>query len=219
MPFRLTDRIFLYSSRVFFEELSPKFQVESLKNLMDMLYIIYEIVACKFEILSENYLKLYDEIVEKEITIAKISSKDFILVIGGGSLPATPILIAKKTKAKVISIDKDPLAIKNASKYIETHEIDVGLELKHADGKGFPVKNFDVIFVLYGIKKNSKILEYLSENIKNNTLVIFRTTSDSFNQIEKSKMYLSTLFEVKEQIESKRFGKTNSFLLTKKILN
>lgn len=215
MTHRLTDKIFSYSIHIFFEEISLKFQVEPFKNLMNILYIIFEIVACKFKILSENYLKLYDEIVEKEITIAKISPKDKILVIGGGSLPATPILIAKKTKANVISIDKDPNAIKNASKYLKNHNLDGKIKLKHADGKDFPIENFNVIFVSYGIKKNTKILEYLSKYIQYNTLIIYRSTSDSINHIEKKKIYLSTLFKIKDQIESMQFSKTYSFLLQK----
>ena len=216
MKHKLIDWFISHSRRFFFQEFSNKFQVELLKNFMDRYYIFYEKISYKFEFLSKDYLELYDELVEKEVIAANISSKDRVLVIGSGSLPATTVLIVKKTNAKVISIDKDPVAIKNASVYIKKNKLDKKIELKHAEGMDFPTDNFDAIFVLYGINKNSEILTYLSKNIKNDTLVIFRTAFDSLNHFKEGTNFLSNLFEIKNHIESEKFGKTNSFILKKR---
>jgi len=213
---RITNWFFSYSRHFFFGEISRKFKVELLKNLMDFCYIIYEHIGCKFEILSSNYLKLYDELVDKEITSANISSKDKILVIGGGSIPATPVLIAKKTKAKVTAIDKDPLAIKNASSFIKNHNLDKNIDLKHAEGLLFPIENFNIIFVLYGIKKNRELLTSLSKNIKQDVLIIFRSAFDSLKNLKECTNFLSNIFEIQDQIESEKFSKTTSFVLKMK---
>jgi len=204
---------FTLSKHIFFGEISRKFKVELLKNFMDFFYIIYEHIGCKFEILSNNYIILYDELVEKEITSADISSEDRVLVIGGGSIPATPVLIAKKTKAKVTVIDKDPLAIKNASSFIKKHNLEKNIDLKHAEGMIYPVENFNVIFVLYGIKKNKELLNYIYKNTKKDSLIIFRAAFDSLKNLKECTNFLSNIYEVKEQIESEKFSKTISFLL------
>ena len=215
MSLRIINKLFLFTRRIFFEEFSSKFRVELLKDLMDKLYILFERVAYNFDFLSINYLKLYDEIVEQEISMADINSKDSILVIGGGSLPATPVHISKKTKAKVLTIDKDSIAIKNATDYLMNHRLQNNIKLEYADGLNYSVKNFDVIFVLYGIKNPMILLKYLSENINNNTRVIFRATSDSIQHFEELKLKLSTLFKIKNYCESRSFRKTISYLLKK----
>ena len=205
---------FSHFQNIYFLE---KFLENSKQNYLRILwiffYIIYEHIGCKFEILSNNYITLYDELVEKEITSTDISSEDKVLVIGGGSIPATPVLIAKKTKAKVTAIDKDPLAIKNASSFIKNHNLEKNIDLKHAEGIIYPVENFNVIFVLYGIKKNKELLNYISKNTKKNSLIIFRAAFDSLKNLKECTNFLSNIYEIKEQIESEKFSKTISFVL------
>ena len=127
----------------------------------------HEKIAHRFDIISCYYLRLYDELVEKEITMANISSEDFIFVIGCGSIPATPALIAMKTKARIVSIDKDLKAISRASKFIKTLDLQNVIKLEHADALYFPVENFDVIFVLYGVRQQKEILNYFSTRLTN----------------------------------------------------
>ena len=114
MPLSLTKKFLSFSQRIFFEELGDKFNVKSLKKTMDFLYVIFEKICIKFEIISKYYLDLYQELIDKEIKMAGISSVDTILVVGCGSLPTTSVLIAKKTNAIVKGVDIDPRAINNA---------------------------------------------------------------------------------------------------------
>ena len=119
MTKNIIEKFLSYARFIFYEILSPNFNTASLKSFIDYAYIILEKIAYSFDILSSNYLQLYDELVEKEIKMAQISNKSNILIIGCGSLPATTILISIKTKANIISIDYDKKAIQKANNFIK----------------------------------------------------------------------------------------------------
>ena len=87
------ERFLSFSRFAFFDILSAKFNAAPFKNFMDYFYVIFEKIAYSFRILSSNYLMLYDELIEKEIIMAKITKNSNVLVIGCGSLPVTSILI------------------------------------------------------------------------------------------------------------------------------
>ena len=112
------NKILKYSRRLFYELISPKFKKDLLKEVMDFSYILFEKIAIKFNIISMNYIKLYSDIVQKEIEIAEINSKDSVIIIGCGTLPSTSILISMKTEANIVAIDKDINAIKRANIFL-----------------------------------------------------------------------------------------------------
>lgn len=216
MSKRVIEKFFSFARRIFFEEVSPKFRVASLKIFMDFAYIIFEKFAYTFEIISSNYLELYNELVEKEIKMAQISSGDSVLVIGCGSLPATSVLIAMKTKANTFSIDCDLKAIRNASRFIRKLHLGNHMNINYADGISYPINNYDVIVVLYGIKQQKEMLKYLSHNMKDNTRVIYRTTQDALDKTVGGTTFLSELFVVKNCVNSEAFYSVDSYLLLKK---
>ena len=110
MPLNLTKKFLSFSQRIFFEELGDKFNVKSLKKTMDFLYVIFEKICIKFEMISKYYIDLYQELIDKEIKMASISNVDTVLVVGCGSLPTTSVLVFNKTNAKVTGIDIDSIA-------------------------------------------------------------------------------------------------------------
>jgi precorrin-6B methylase 2 len=216
---RISEKFFSFTQHIIFRQIGTKLEVSSLKKLMDSLFIFFEKIGHKFDIISFNYLKMYGELVEKEIKMADISPEDHILVIGCGSLPATSIVLAMKTKAIIVSIDKDHRAIKEASQYIKNHNLENRISLECADGLNYPVKKFDLIFVLYGVKQQKDILKYLANNIGNETRVIIRLTSDICNKILGENTELSRFFGIKDSKRSKSLGSIDSFLLLKKNSN
>jgi len=123
------NKLFSFSRKLFFEIISPKFNVSASKSIMNLLYVYFEKISIHFEILYSNYLLLYDELIDKEIKLAKIKSSDKILIIGSGSLPATCILIAQKTNAKIHGIDIDPVAIKKSTRFIKNISLDDLIEI------------------------------------------------------------------------------------------
>jgi len=142
MSKRVIERFFSFAKRMFFDEISTKFHPGSAKKFMDL----------------SNYLKMYQELVDKETEMANISSKDLILVIGCGSLPITAVLISMKTKAHVIAIDRDHKAVKDAIKYIKRLHLEGYIEIEHADGLFYPLNKFDAIFLLYGVTRQEELL-------------------------------------------------------------
>jgi 2-polyprenyl-3-methyl-5-hydroxy-6-metoxy-1,4-benzoquinol methylase len=209
--------IFSFASNIFYNYVSPKFRTGSFKNLMDITYIIFEKIAVNFKVLYLDYINIYQELVEKEVDLCNISSDESVLIIGCGSIPVTSILVSKNSSAKeFVSIDYDLKAVENAIKLVSSTTFDKNLKFEHADGFKYPVEKFDVIFVLYGIQKQDKILEYLSKNIKDTSRIIFRTTNDSLIQLIGGKEFLEKYFIVEKSICSEKFNDTISFLLKKK---
>ncbi len=216
MSRNINGRFFSFIQHIFFEEFGPKFRVGTLKNLMDILFVIFEKLCRAFDFMSEYYLDIYHEIVEKEIKLAKISSKDKVLVIGCGSLPATSVLITTKADVDVISIDIDPKAVRGAISYVKKHCLESRIKIECADGLFYSVKKFDIIFVLYGVKRQKEIFEYLAKNMKDDARIIFRTAIDANGQLTGEKIDLSNYFMVKNCIRSISLGVVDSFLLFKK---
>lgn len=212
----LIEQFLSFTRFIFFDVFSPNFNAAYFKNIMDFSYIIFEKIAYSFEILSSNYLKLYEEIVEKEIKMVKIPQLSNILIIGCGSLPVTPLLIGIKTYSNIVAIDYDKKAIQKATIFIKKYNLKSNIIIEYADGLRYTVKNFDIIFVLYGIKKQKEMLIYLSKNIENNTQIIFRTNHDTLEKKLGGTKFLSNLFEIKDFFNSDNIFTSTSYLLIKK---
>jgi precorrin-6B methylase 2 len=211
------ERFFLFIQRLFFVEIGNKLRPGSLKGLVDLLFVMSEKLGHHFDIVSNNYVDLYADVVKKEIELAKISPEDKILVIGAGSIPSTSIILAKETDAQIKSIDKDEQAAKKASQFIKKIKLQDKITIKSGNGINYPIKDYNVIFILYGVKQKSELLEYLSKNINNNTRVVYRETNDMENKINNEKIDLSKLFKIENTVVTKSFGTMNSYLLLKKV--
>jgi hypothetical protein len=199
-----------------FSRIGPKIKANALKSFMDRFFVLFEHIGQKFEILSKNYFHVYERIVDDEIRMANVQETDIILVIGCGSLPITPVLLAQKTKAKVVTIDNNANAIANATRFLTHNKLGNILSLQHADGLHYPLEKFSVIFLLYGIKKRRDLLTYLAESMNNTTRLIFRTMIDEKYCIRGTDIILTDLFTVKYVLHEEYLGSLDSLLLTKK---
>ena len=213
---RITEGFFSLFIYIFYRQIGTKFRTDALKFFWDIFFVVLEKIGFKFDVISSNYIKLYDDIVEKEICMAKISSKDCILVIGCGSLPATTALIAMKTKAEITTIDTDLKAAHEASYFFKNLNLERQITVEHADGLKYPISKFDVIFVLYGVQQQKEILNYLAENMQDTTKIIFRTVCDTQGRLSNNSIDVSRLFLVKDHVSSEYLGSVDSLLLLKK---
>lgn len=213
---RITEGFFSLFIYIFYRQIGTKFRTDALKFFWDIFFVVLEKIGLKFDVISSNYIKLYDDIVEKEICMAKISSKDRILVIGCGSLPATTALIAMKTKAEITTIDIDSRAVHEASYFFKNLNLERQITVEHADGLKYPINKFDVIFVLYGVQQQKEILNYLAENMQDTTKIIFRTVCDTQGRLSNDSIDVSRLFLVKDHVSSEYLGSVDSLLLLKK---
>jgi len=212
----ILEQLFFFLQNLVFKQIGGKIRTNDLKSIMDFVFILVEKIGCKFEVISEIYLKLYEDIVTKEITLAQISQKDQILVIGSGSLPVTPTLIVRNTHAQTVSIDIDPHAVKQAIHYVNSQNLEQLLKIEYADGFTYPIEQFNVIIVLYGVKHPAEMLRNLADRIDQNTKVIYRTITDTKGKILDKTLDLSQYFIIKEQVHTETLGSFDSFLIMKK---
>ena len=212
----IQNKFFSLSRIVVFEVIGAKLKPGSLKGLMDYLFVIFEKISRNFKFLSDLYLDLYEEIINNEIKIGDIKKNDSILVIGCGSLPATTVLLYKKTRANILAIDIDPKAVRKAKLFLKENHLDKKIMIENKDGLNCDFSIFDIIFVLYGVKKQRKIFEKISNDINDKTRVIFRTAKENEDKIEKVKIDLGNNFRISKKISTYSLGPIDSFLLAKK---
>lgn len=202
--------------RFILQKLGIKFDVHKLKKFNDLGFVIIEKIIIKLEKFHPLYLDFYEEITENEIKLANISENDKILHVGCGSFPATSIILAKKTGAKITCIDINNKSVKQAQIFVSKYNLSDQIEIKNADANQFPVENFDLILLSQGIKPHKKILKNISQTIKPNTRVIFRTTCNIDGNLCQNDMFLNELFEIVQIEYNKKNGLLISILLNKK---
>ena len=203
----------LFVPHLMFKVIGPKLRPGSFKHVMDVCFIVFEKMAEHFDVAVSLYLELYEEIVEKEIALAAISDSDRVLVIGCGSLPVTPLLLAKKTKAKIDAIDCDEKAVNDGLKFLTHKNLRDEITLEYADGSGFPAGNFDVIVVLYGVRNQENVFQNLLKTMKPSARIVYRTVLDNDG---KMLIDVSSFFMMKDSVRSYSLGVLDSLLLVKK---
>jgi len=211
-----TEHIFSNIQKLFFEELGYKFRPGTLKNLTNFLYIIFEKAGYNIESISKSYIKIYDDLVKDEIRLANITSNDNVLVIGCGSIPSTAVILARETGTQITAIDIDSQATKKAVRYIKNHNLQDNITVKTIFGTDYPIKDFNVIFILYGVKHQSNLFQYLYDGINYNTRVIYRASKDAGSRNQLDKDQISKLFIIKDMAQNRSFGLMDSYLLLKK---
>jgi len=136
---------------------------------------------------------IYEKIIgieyEKEIKKFELTKSKKILHIGCGAYPITALVLAKKTSAKIVSIDKDPMAVKFAQKVINKKKLEKKINIDIGNGQKYPAKNYDTIILSSCSSPKRKILEHISKTADINTKIIVREIEkniDNINDIIKS---------------------------------
>jgi len=171
-----------------------------------------ELLAVKIGFFYNLLMKWRKPIFLNEIKMAKITSKDKMLLIGCGILPSETIIIAEKTKTKIIGIDNSIKACKLARSYIEKKGLSDLIKIEYGNGVNYPVQNFDVIFIAINVWPIDSVLENLSYNAKTNTRIMCKSIKNDIVKSLEKKELLNT-FSIESQLEN---PKTQSFLLIKK---
>ncbi len=130
---------------------------------------------------------LYEKIIgieyEKEIKKFELIKSKNILHIGCGAYPITALILAKKTSAKIVSIDKDPIAIKFANKVVIKKKLKNKIKIQRGTGQKYPVTNFDTIILSSCSSPKKEILENIFKNANINTKIIVRDILKNINFI------------------------------------
>jgi len=202
--------------RFLLEKIGIKLDAHKLKKFIDLGFIIVEKILVKFWKLYPLYFDFYDEMTENEINLANISKDDAILHIGSGSIPATSILLAKKSGAQVTSIDNNPRSVKEAVSCVLESGVADKVQIQHAEANHFPVDKFDVIIVSQGIRSYKTLLQHLSRAMKSDARVIFRTSSSPSGEIVQNDLFLKDIFKIGKIVAQKKNALLISILLLKK---
>jgi len=211
----LVTRLFSYAQKIVFQEVGNKIPTSAVKPIMDLGFIVFERLGVKFPVVSAIYLQFYEPVVHKEAALADVSAADRVLVIGSGSLPATPVLIARYTHAQVVTIDRDPRAVRSGTEYIRRQNLADRLTVVHGEGLTYPVRDFTVIFILYGVKNTQEVLASLPGRITDRCRVVLRLMSDTDHRILDN-LDIATYFTVKDQVHTSALGSFETLLLEKK---
>lgn len=161
-------------------------------------YSFLELLAVKIKFFENLLMKWRTPVFLKEINMTNITSKDRVLHIGCGLFPTSPIIITEETKAKVVSIDNNKIAIKFAKKIIEKKGLSKSIKIEFGDGKNYDVKDFDVIFIAINVWPIESVLKYLSSNIKNDAQIVCRCMKKDLEKIFEKKSLLN-LYSIKEK--------------------
>jgi len=210
------SKLINYFKHLFYDKIFPKFRPGNFKKIWDWSFVIFEKISYNFDVLSSSYIEWYNDIVDYEIKLAKISKKDHVLIIGCGSIPATSILVAMKTNSNIISVDIDKLAVDKAERYVKEKGLKDKIKFKHVTDLKYLQEDYDVIFILFGVKKPQELFEYLINNIDDKTRVIYRVATDKNGDITAKKKFLSKYFRINDFVLSNSWDRVYSFLLSKK---
>lgn len=216
MKSTISSRCLSIVHHLFYEEISLKFNEKALKHLMDKMYIFFEKTFVHFEIVSTFYLRLYDEITDNEIKLANIQSKDNVLVIGSGSIPATAELIVRKTGAYVSSIDRDYQTVILGNQYAKQHHIDANLHIIHTDGSTFDFSSYDVIIVSYGIQDEHQLFSRIIRQMKPSARIIYRQPYNPAFSGDSLPEMISNSFVLQDKMISQSLGSICSLMFVKK---
>lgn len=195
---------------------SEKFDNDFLKKIADFLFILSEKIILNFDYFLNAYINYYKDMTNKEIDLVSISRSDKIVQVGCGSIPASSILISKRTKAIIVGIDKNKNSVTNAKFCIDKLKVSDKIKIKNVEASDFSFNCFDVILVAQGITPLYDFLNHLSKNISKNSKVILRTFSDRKGNLLKSEEFVKELFKVDKIIRHEKQGRVISVRLSVK---
>jgi len=125
-------------------------------------------------LLTSFYSRSYYKVIQNEITLANITSRDRVLNIGCGGIPYTALQIATLTGAKVWAIDRDKESINSALNCISSMKLENRVKALTLNGTDHIFFEFDVAIVALQSEPKKKILENLIKHANPGTRLVFR---------------------------------------------
>jgi len=197
------------------KEIGFKLDPFKIKKIVDTIFVFAEKNLVKLPGILPLYFSFYEDMINREIDLAKITKKDKILHVGSGCIPATAILISRKTGAKVVSIDNNLKSIKNAQILISKLKMDELIKIKNGESTSYPLGDFNIIIISQGINPYKQTIKYLEKNMKKDSKIILRSSTLNDDLSDRDKILKKYFI-----IENIKFHKSNgpliSILLSKK---
>jgi precorrin-6B methylase 2 len=154
-----------------------------LKIKLNYFWHLIDFLSFYFNRIGLIYEKIIGKEYEKEINKFNLIDAKNILHIGCGAYPITALVLAKKTSANIVSIDKDPITIKFSKTIINKKKLNEKIKINIGNGEKFPVKNYDTIILSSCASPKFKILEHIFNNADINTKIIVRDIKRNISEI------------------------------------
>lgn len=163
-------------------------------------------------LLVSLYSRPYRKVLLKEIELANITHRDIVLNIGCGSIPFSAIYIHRLTKAKVLAMDYDEEAIKNARICLKRFDLLENIQLHLGDGSRDIPCCFTVALVALQARPKEEIFKQLQEKGLPSARVIIRKPKKNLNRYYDS---LSTLYSPEKIVAQsmKTFDESQLFII------
>ncbi|MFJ8260150.1 SAM-dependent methyltransferase [Peribacillus asahii] len=122
-----------------------------------------------------DYFKNIESCIEEEFGSFQVTSESKVLLVGSGSFPMTPLLIAKRTGAEVVGIDIDDEAIQLGLNVVEKlgSGLDIRLEKISVDSLDFTKDATHIIFSST-VESKYDLLDHLHTLTNNNVVIAMR---------------------------------------------
>lgn len=181
------------------------------KRAHDRLFILAEKML-SFSILRHAYIKFFERATLEEFEMVGIGNKDKILHIGCGPLPNTLITLASHMPGEYVGIDIDNEAVKIARNVVKEYGLK-NVRIERGNALSYPLKEFDIIIISYGVEPKDKVFQRLKDETKENARIVYRKQWDFMDAIYGVKEMVPEGFEIKAF--HKRRDMIKSYLLEK----
>ncbi|MGF9819620.1 SAM-dependent methyltransferase [Brevibacillus agri] len=122
-----------------------------------------------------DYFKNIESCIEQEFGSFQVSADSKVLLVGSGSYPMTPLLIAKRTGAMVVGIDSDGEAIELGQKVVEALGSGLPIQLEQKFVEHLPVTR-EATHIIFSSTVSNKyeLLDQLYSLTNDQVVVVMR---------------------------------------------
>jgi len=139
------------------------------------MWFLADTLTGKLDGLAQLYDRSIEDAYTRDFSVVGLSPDDRVLHIGCGAYPLTDITLARVSGVKhVVGIDNDPKAVRSAQAVIAKKQLHNQVTIEHGDGRGYPVKPFDIIVVSSCAFPNVEILKHVITTAKKQGKIIVR---------------------------------------------
>ncbi|MCL2387205.1 MAG: class I SAM-dependent methyltransferase [Defluviitaleaceae bacterium] len=140
--------------------------------------------------IAERY---YQDVIQKEVVLANITSGDQILCIGGGICPFSAILLHRLTGAKVTVIDNNSACVKKARQVITRMGIENAVKVLCEDGRCVDVSKYTVVHFALQVFPMECVFSHIESRVVAGTKLLVRQPKRQveklYNQLPKPLQY------------------------------
>jgi len=158
------------------------------KRFHDKMFIRMEkMLSASF--LRRAYINFFERATLEEFEMVGIGEDEKALHIGCGPLPNTLITLARNVPAEYVGIDRDEEAVKIAGRVVEEYGLK-NVSIERGDALSYPLADFDIIIISYGVEPKDKVFQRLKDETKENVRIVYRKQWD----------FMDTIYGVKEMV-------------------